>query len=79
MTTQQTAQDALQQALRAFETGNYALARKLAKKLSGGSDKSVAAEAQELLVRLSPVPMGKYLLLLTGILLLATTVFAYLK
>lgn len=79
MTTQQTPPDSLQQALTAFERGNYALARKIANKLADDSDKNVASEAQELLVRLSPVPIGKYLLLLTGILLLATTMFAYLK
>ena len=79
MTTKQTPQDALPRALRAFDAGNYALARKLAKKLARNRDTSIAAQAQELLVRLSPVPVGKYLLVLTGILLLATTAFAYLK
>lgn len=74
-----TPPDALSRALQAFDEGNYALARTLATELASNSDGDIAAQAKELLVRLSPAPLGKYLLLLTGILLLATTVFVYLQ
>jgi hypothetical protein len=78
MTQEQTPPDLLPRALQAFQAGNYALAREIAEKLAKSDNPSVALQAQELLVRLSPVPLGAYLLLLTGILLLATTLFVYL-
>jgi hypothetical protein len=69
----------LKQAQELFEAGNYAEARRLAERI-GQSDQSELREgAAELLARLEPAPLTKSLLLLTGVLLLAVTVFAYTK
>jgi hypothetical protein len=81
--TEKTANDdaqplaALQEALSAFEQGNYARAREMAESVKASGSAEDQSAAGELLARMSPAPLAKYLLLLTGVLLLVVTAFAY--
>jgi hypothetical protein len=68
---------ALDQARAAFERGNHEQAQALAAPLAASDDKEVAKQADELIKKMSPAPLGKVLFLLTGLLLLAVTTFAY--
>lgn len=71
--------DPLVEARTAFAGGNYALARKCALPLAESDDLRTREAAQKLLSQLEPAPVGKYLFLLTALLLVAVTYFAYAK
>lgn len=60
-----------------FTAGDYENARRNAETLLGSNYPDTKKKAEELLQRLSPPPLTKYLLLLTGLLLAAVTVIAY--
>lgn len=63
---------------KAFERGNYAHVRAEAPGLAeGAEDEAVRAAARDLLRRIEPDPLAKYLLGLAVALLLAVTVFVY--
>lgn len=62
----------------AFEAGNYARVRDEAPRLAVESEREdVRAAARELLTRIEPDPLMKYLLVLALLLLLGVTAFAY--
>ena len=62
----------------AFEAGNYALVRAEAEALAERTDnRAVRDAALELRRRIAPDPLAKYLLALTGALLLSLAYFAY--
>jgi len=64
--------------VRAFEVGNYALVRARAPKLAQGSEsEKVRAAARELLARIEPDPLMKYLLLAATLLLVFLAFYAY--
>lgn len=68
----------LQRIAEAFERGNYAFVRREAPRLVETSeDEAVRDAARDLLQRLEPDPLMKYLLALSILLLLGVTVFAY--
>jgi hypothetical protein len=60
-----------------FERGHYQEARRLADKLSKSEEPATQSAASALTERMNPAPLTKYLLFLTGLLLLAATLFAY--
>jgi|GEM_PF-1578360 len=60
-----------------FTAGDYVSARRNAETLLASKYPDTKKKAEELLERLSPPPLTKYLLLLTGLLLLAATAIAY--
>lgn len=68
---------ALAQAEILFDQGHYQEARRVSVALSKSEDPATRAAAHALTERMNPAPLTKYLLLLTGLLLLAVTVFAY--
>ena len=64
--------------VRAFEVGNYALVRERAPKLAQGAEsEKVRAAARELLARIEPDPLMKYLLLAATLLLVFLAFYAY--
>jgi hypothetical protein len=64
--------------VRAFEVGNYAMVREQAPKLAQSSEnEKVRAAARELLARIEPDPLMKYLLLAAALLLLFLAFYAY--
>ena len=68
----------LDQLVRAFEVGNYAYVREHAGKLAEKSeDEKVRAAARELLARIEPDPLMKFLLLGAVALLVFLTLYAY--
>jgi hypothetical protein len=68
----------LDQLARAFEVGNYAYVREHAAKLAEKSeDEKVRAAARELLARIEPDPLMKFLLLGAVALLVFLTLYAY--
>jgi hypothetical protein len=68
----------LDQLVRAFEVGNYAYVREHAGKLAEKSeDEKVRAAARELLARIEPDPLMKFLLLGAVALLVFLTIYAY--
>lgn len=67
----------LARAQQRFLDGNYLEAGKIAERLSKSADAHVAGEAKQILTRLSPAPLARYLLALTFVLLLVVTAFAY--
>jgi hypothetical protein len=68
----------LQALVRAFEVGNYALVRERAPKLAQGAEsEKVRAAARELLARIEPDPLMKYLLLAATLLLVFLAFYAY--
>lgn len=68
----------LQRLVAAFEAGNYALVRDEAGALAERAESSAVRDAAlELRRRIEPDPLAKYLLALTGALLLFLTWFAY--
>lgn len=63
---------------RAFEDGNYAWVRRHAPLLAERTeDEAVRAAARDLLRRLEPDPLAKYLLALSVLLLIGVTIFVY--
>ncbi len=60
-----------------FQKGDYASAGRIARQVKEAGDEEARARAHTLLERLPPSPLAKYLLLLTLLLLIAVTVFAY--
>lgn len=66
----------LQQITRAFEAGNYAQVRRLARELRS-SDPEVQAAAQALLARTRPHPLILFLLALAGLILLLISWYAW--
>lgn len=77
MTDSTSPHDVLVAAERAFAEGNHARLRELVAPLVEGQDNDHRKKAQALLARIEPSPVGKYLFLLTAILLVAVTYFAY--
>ncbi len=68
----------LQELGEAFEAGNYARVRVEAQRLAESSDREdVRAAAADLLRRVEPDPLVKYLFVLVVLLLVAVTAFAY--
>jgi hypothetical protein len=68
----------LQRVAEAFERGNYALVRREAPRLiESAEDDAVRDAARDLLRRIEPDPLMKYLLALAIALLVGVTVFAY--
>lgn len=67
----------LEQAEALFHAGDYGSLRKIALKLEASADKEIRSRARELRERPLPSPLTRYLLLLTFLLLVAVTVFAY--
>lgn len=68
----------LDRLVRAFEVGNYALVRERAPKLAEGAEnEKVRAAARELLARIEPDPLMKYLLLAATLLLVFLAFYAY--
>ena len=68
----------LQTLVRAFEVGNYALVRERAPKLAQSAEsEKVRAAARELLARIEPDPLMKYLLLAATLLLVFLAFYAY--
>ncbi|HVJ20113.1 MAG TPA: hypothetical protein VM686_32085 [Polyangiaceae bacterium] len=68
----------LQVLVRAFEVGNYALVRERAPKLAqSGESEKVRAAARELMARIEPDPLMKYLLLAATLLLVFLAFYAY--
>jgi hypothetical protein len=68
----------LDQLVRAFEIGNYAYVREHAGKLAEkAEDEKVRAAARELLVRIEPDPLMRFLLVGAVALLVFLTFFAY--
>jgi hypothetical protein len=68
----------LRELAEAFEAGNYARVRAEAPKLAKSSEREdVRAAATDLLQRIEPDPLVKYLFVLAVLLLLAITAFAY--
>ena len=68
----------LDQLTRAFEVGNYAYVREHAGRLAEkADDEKVRAAARELLARIEPDPLMKYLLLGAVALLVFLTLYAY--
>ena len=68
----------LAQLVRAFEVGNYALVRERATKLAeSAEDENVRSAARELLARIEPDPLMKYLLAVAVALLLFLAFYAY--
>jgi hypothetical protein len=64
--------------VRAFEVGNYALVRQRAPKLAQSADsEKVRAAARELLARIEPDPLMKYLLLAATLLLVFLAFYVY--
>ncbi len=64
--------------VRAFEVGNYALVRERAPKLAQSADsEKVRAAARELLARIEPDPLMKYLLLAATLLLVFLAFYVY--
>jgi hypothetical protein len=64
--------------VRAFEVGNYALVRERAPKLlQSAESEKVRAAARELLARIEPDPLMKYLLLAATVLLVFLAFYAY--
>ena len=63
---------ALDALLRAFEAGNFGRVREEAPKLAASaSDPSVARAAREILARTRPDPLARWVLVITGVLLVA--------
>lgn len=79
MKTPATPEELLLEAQSAFAEGNYARVRERALPLASSDDASTRESAQKLLSQIAPAPVGKYLFLLTGLLLLFVTYFAYSK
>lgn len=79
MTSPANHEEALPLALEAFAEGNYAVARKHAQRVAESADEPTRVAGEQLLAKMSPAPLGKYLFLLTAFLLLAVTYFAYSK
>lgn len=79
MTNPEAKDEALLEATSAFAEGNYALVRKRALPLLESDDVITRNAAQKLLDQIAPAPVGKYIFLLTALLLLAVTYFAYAK
>lgn len=77
--TADVANEALERARAAFERGNYAEVRQLLPpllaELPAGPERQ---DAEELWARIQPDPWMSYLLLLSLLLLIAVTTFAYL-
>ena len=68
----------LQALVRAFEVGNYALVRERAPKLAQNAEsEKVRAAARELMARIEPDPLMKYLLLAATLLLVFLAFYAY--
>lgn len=65
------------QAQSAFEAGNHRLTQELARQLARSNDPEDQARASTLRARLSPHSLTKYLFLLTTLLLVVVTIFAY--
>jgi hypothetical protein len=64
--------------VRAFEVGNYALVRERAPKLAQNAEsEKVRAAARELLARIEPDPLMKYLLLAATLLLVFLAFYVY--
>ncbi len=64
--------------VRAFEVGNYALVRERAPKLAErAQSEKVKAAARELLARIEPDPLMKYLLLAAALLLVFLAFYVY--
>lgn len=62
----------------AFERGNYALVREEGRRLvASATDEAVRKAAEDLLRRLEPDPLMKYLLALSVLLLVVVTAFVY--
>lgn len=62
----------------AFERGNYALVRTEGRRLAESApDEAVRNAAEDLVERLEPDPLMKYLLALSVLLLLVVTAFVY--
>lgn len=79
MTNSKATEEALREAHSAFDQGNYALVRKRALPLLESDNAAIQEAARILLAQIAPAPVGKYLFLLTALLLLAVTYFAYSK
>lgn len=77
MTDPVTTEGALLEARQAFAEGNYARAREHAQRLAESADGPTREAGLDLLTKMSPAPVGKYLFLLTALLLMAVTYFAY--
>ncbi|HVU04473.1 MAG TPA: hypothetical protein VHE30_22100 [Polyangiaceae bacterium] len=72
------ADPALDRLVAAFEVGNYALVRADAPKLARETDRAeVRAAAEELLRRIEPDPLAKYLLVVSAVLLAILAAWAY--
>ena len=62
----------------AFEAGNYALVRKEAEGLARNTERpEVRDAALELRRRLDPDPLAKYIVMISALLLVALTIWAY--
>ncbi len=77
MTDSPTPSDPLVAAESALSAGNHARVRELLTPIASSQDDDRRGRAEELLARIEPSPVGKYLFLLTAILLSAVTYFAY--
>lgn len=75
----ESTEDALREAEKAFAEGNYALVRERALDLEKRGDANEREAAKDLLAKISPSSVGRYVFLLTALLLLAVTYSAYSK
>lgn len=68
----------LERLIAAFEAGNFALVRRDAERVAEStSDPAVKEAALELRRRIDPDPLAKYLLAISGVLLVILTIWAY--
>lgn len=77
MTDSISHKDRMTQAEQAFSEGNYAKVRELLTPAVETKDEAEKEAAMKMLARVSPSPIGKYLFLLTAVLLVSVTYFAY--